>query len=273
VALAVGAVALVSTSVARAQQSTLQTERLIPLASVALGTDGMGGFAHRGNGRFPGFGPHDSAYLAEALGITTEELEAAQEAARLKAIDQALADGLITEAQAEALKQGDFGPRGGFPMLGGFPGEADAIDYDALLAEELGISVEELQAAREKASELALQAMIDDGKLTQEQADLMKARMALKDYIQEDALFEEVTGMTMEEFQAAMQSAYQVAVQKAVEAGVITQEQADQILSDEAGPGRGFFPGFGGGHGGRGGHGGFERFPESVEPQVPDSDA
>ena len=69
-------------------------------------------------------------------------------------------------------------------------------------------------------------------------------------------------GLTSEEFQQALQAAYEAALQKAVADGVITQEQADQLLSQQDGcfrmPG---LPGMDGRkHGGPEGFGGFERF-------------
>lgn len=45
------------------------------------------------------------------------------------------------------------------------------------LAEEKGISVEDFQAAMLEARQSAIQAMVDDGLLTQEQADWMLSRM------------------------------------------------------------------------------------------------
>ena len=175
-----------------------------------------------------------------------------------------------------AAFQGQFGPRGQFGGPRGFgSGFGDRIDHDALLAEALGITVEELQAAKEQAHLAGIQQMIDEGFLTQPQADLMIARVKLNSYIDRDALTAKALGITVEELQAArdegkpmfqlmqelgldpaavrtaMNTAYQEAVQQAVTDGVITQEQADIILSL---PGGGFGPG--GGHG-RGGPGGF----------------
>lgn len=163
-----------------------------------------------------------------------------------------------------------FGGRGG-PRFG-----AD-IDYDALLADALGISVEELQAARAKADEAAMQLAIEKGYITEEQAELMQARKALMAYIDQEALTAQALGISVEELQTAreegksmpalieelgldetqvreaMQAAYEEAVQQAVADGVITQEQADLILSEGFGP-----HGFGdfGGRGERGGPGG-----------------
>ena len=171
--------------------------------------------------------------LAAALGITVEELQAAQEAANAAALEQAVADGLITQEQADQMAQ--FGGRS---MRGGHFGTSS--DRDELLANELGISVEALEAAQEEAQAAKLAQLVEDGVLTQEQADLMAARRAVNSHLDRDSL------------SAAAQEAYETAVQSALDAGEITQAQADQLLSDAAAaPGIGGF----GGRGGRGGHG------------------
>jgi hypothetical protein len=168
--------------------------------------------------------------------------------------------------------QGQFGGRGQFGGPGGFGAR---IDYDALLAEALGITVEELEAAKEKAHLAGIQQMVDEGFLTQAQADLMSARVKLNSFIDREALTAKALGITVEELQAArdegksmfqlmqdlgldpatvhtaMNTAYQEAVQQAVTEGVITQDQADIILSLPGGAG---FGGPGGRHG-RGGPG------------------
>ncbi len=195
--------------------------------------------AHRGG---PMGGGADDTYLAEALGITAAELQTAQQAANEAAIDQALAQGLITQAQADALKErSDMFGRGGRGFHGFFGTDGATIDMDALLADALGITTDELSAARVKAQDLALAAAVADGRITQEQADQLKARQALQTY------------MEGQDFQGQVRSLYEGLVQKAVQAGVITQEQADAILSDTGSIGgmRGF-EGFDGHHG-RGG--------------------
>lgn len=188
-------------------------------------------------------GVHSDEYLAEALGITVEELQAAQAAAHAAALEQAVADGLITQEQADQLSQFGGYPRGGhFSALG---------DMDELLANELGISVEALQAAQEEAKAARLAQMVEDGVLTQEQADLMAARQAVQSHL-------DVEGLN-----TAVQEAYATAVQSALDAGEITQEQADQLLS-EAAAAPSFRFNFGG-HGGRGGHGhGGHGFPGAM---------
>ena len=202
-----------------------------------------------------GGGANDT-YLAEALGITAAELQTAEQTAYVAGIDQALAEGLITQAQADALKQGSgaFGRFGGREMHGFFGLAGDTtLDPNALLADALGITTDELQAARVKAQDQALAQAVTDGRITQEQADQMKADQALKTYLDDQGL------------QTQMQTLYQDAVKQAVKAGVITQAQADAILSNQGAFGRGMhgFEGFGGrggmhGFGGRGGMRGFD---------------
>ena len=63
--------------------------------------------------------------------------------------------------------------------------------------------MEELNAARLQAKELALQAAIDSGQITQEQADWIKARAALAPYLDREALTAQALGLSVEELQAA----------------------------------------------------------------------
>lgn len=180
--------------------------------------------------------------LAAALGVDVETLEAAQQTATEQALAQAVEQGLITQAQADRMLERELGRRG---KLGAHMLEMSGIDYDALLADALNVTVEELDAAREEAFNTGLQRAVDDGALTQEQADLILGRRAL---------------FGDEEFQSSMQSAFAEAVQQAVTGGVITQAQADAILqsAEERGglfgfEGRGDHGFFRGRHGGRGG--------------------
>jgi hypothetical protein len=163
------------------------------------------------------------------------------------------------------------GPLEGPGMFGG------RIDREALLAEALGITVEELRAAQEQANTAAIQQALDEGLITQEEADAMLSRIKLRSYLDREALMAEALGITVEELQAAraegkplgvliyelqldpatvrtaMRTAYEEAIAQAVTDGVITQEQADQMLQRP-----GFGPGGPGGRGGFGGHrGGF----------------
>lgn len=197
-----------------------------------------------GPGR-PGFGKgpiggYNNEDLANALGITVDELNAAYQKAYKAALDQAVQQGLITQAQAD-----DLAARGAtFPFGGRWGGwlEQKGIDFQALLADALGITGDELQAAYTKAFNARIDQAVTNGNLNQEQADLMKGEYALR---------------TNENFRSAMQSAFESAVSKAVSEGVITQAQADLILQHRNNMGFGGFDGpFGGGFGRHGGWGG-----------------
>ncbi len=256
--------------------------------SVMPGLLGEGYLNHGGGWDFPGIKGGDIDYqqlLADALGITVDELQAAYQTARDAAIDQAVEKGLITQEQADEMKVwGGFGRRGGFGGLGRLPkGVASGtIDENALLAEALGITVEKLQAARETANQAAIEQAIAKGLITQEQADAMLARKTLMSYLDRDTLLAKALGMSLEDLQAAyangetlstlmrargldaatvrekLQAAYTEALAQAVKDGVITQEQADEMSQN--GRGFGMMPGMGmpfegrGGGCGRGGH-------------------
>ena len=153
------------------------------------------------------------------------------------------------------------------------PGSGNREEMDALLAEKLGVSVEELQAAREAVGQARLDQALADGSITQEQYDLQQARHALRDYVNPKAITAEVLGMTEEEldaareagqrlpdlleaagmdeasFRAATEAATEAVIQQAVTDGVITAEQAELVKSAPQ-------PERGGPDGGRGGHGG-----------------
>jgi hypothetical protein len=153
--------------------------------------------AHGGGGWFGRLGGDQDALVAEELGITVEKLEAAREAARTRALDQALADGQITQEQYdeyhthEALQ----------PYL----------DREALTAAALGISVDQL------------------------------GEQSLSEWLDE-------LGLDREAFQTKLQEVHSAAVQQAVSDGAITQEQADALSDTMPFGGRG-----GGLRGGRGG--------------------
>lgn len=213
-----------ATALSNPQAASAQTGVTPPAAKSAVAGE-------RGGPR-GGISDRDT-YLAQALGITEEALQAAQTTAHEAGIQQAVKDGLITQAQADAMLN-KTDARGGVRIdLRG----AD-IDNEALLANALGISVEKLQAAQESAAKAELAAAVADGRLTQAQADQITAERALAKYVADKGLVQQ-------------------AVQSAVKDGVITQAQADVILSQNrlgflGGAGRGLDggPGMKGGRGG-----------------------
>ena len=156
------------------------------------------------------------------------------------------------------------------PGLDGLGWPHGLVDMQALLSEELGISVEELAAAQQAAREAAIQQLVDAGVLTAEQAVLANAAADLRSYLDRHDLNAEALGMTPEaltearldgktlaeilddqglslsEYQENLASAREDALAQAVEDGVITQDQLDQLQDRMQGSfGRGGRP-FGG---------------------------
>lgn len=239
------------------------TGQPVSTARFQTGVPGFAGPAFAGAGHHGGDLGVDETYLADALGITVEELQAAKEEALTAALDQAVADGLITQEQADEILLNGGGR--GFHHLG------ESIDQQSYLADALGISVEELEAARAEAQAAAISDALEAGTITQEQADYLNARNAVRANIDQKAIVADVlgvtiaeldaahsegtslatliedAGLTVAEYHTAVSDAYQAAVQELVDAGTITQEQADLLQSN--GEALGFGPGFGGGHG------------------------
>lgn len=162
-------------------------------------------------------GGAEDEYLAEALGITVEELQTAYNNALSAALDQAVADGDLTQDEADAIEE--KGVRG---LYG--PGSKDLdIDFNTYLASALGITEDELKTAQETAREEARSAFESQGGTSgggpgsQANTELMDARKAL---------------YSNDTFKTTMQAAFSDAVKQAVTDGVITQEQADLILEN-----------------------------------------
>ena len=234
---------------------------------------------HGGPG-FMGFGPTgqaDETSLAQALGITVQQLQTAEQKAFEAAVQQALNKGLITQNQADTmiLRGGGFG-RGG--MDGNLFGQNSGIDYQSLLATQLNITTAALQSAQKQAYTNQINQAVQNGTLTQQQADLILGRNALQSVLDPTALFAQALGITTDQLQTyqnqgmtisqilstvgktatevrdAEQAAYQAAIQQAVTNSTITQAQANAVLN--SGYGFSYLPGGFGGHEGFGGRGG-----------------
>ncbi len=153
--------------------------------------------------------------LAAALGITIEDLTAAEQKAFTSAVDAALKAEYITTSQAETLKAGTANFRNLYRYLS--ETERAEFEQDAYLAEALGINAEELEAAYEAVKQARIDALVADGTITQEQADLQAAYQALR-------------GSTT--FEATMKQAITDAINAEVTAGTLTQAQADLIIAN-----------------------------------------
>ena len=157
----------------------------------ALGAAGGGVSAQAG----PGAGPLSrfDEYLAEELGISVDELDAARETARNRMIDDAVTNGRLTPAEAERLKDRDLrGPpylRHGGKHLGVAIRNVvqAATDLTGLSAEELwsgirggeslaemaeanGVSRDDLKAGIVEAVTTEIQRAVDEGVLSEERA-------------------------------------------------------------------------------------------------------
>ena len=151
---------------------------------------------------------------AERLDVEAGDLRSALSEAQLAQIDKAVEDGDLTEEQAEMIKKHleesdrvlGFGPPGGPPHFGGSfergfgPGPGGPPIFEAI-AEELGISVErlhrqllsgkslrkiaeqngktlaEVKAAAQAAMEEELDKKVEEGDLTEEQADQIRENL------------------------------------------------------------------------------------------------
>ena len=138
----------------------LRSKKVLAGALAGLAVAGGGGVALAASQGDPS---SPSAFLdavAQHLGISSQELEDATKAAAIDQVDAALADGRITKAQAEELKQqieaGEapfFGPG---PFFGGFRhGHPPFADRLSTAAEYLGLSEAELAAELEDGRSLA----------------------------------------------------------------------------------------------------------------------
>jgi hypothetical protein len=183
----------------------LWTRKTLALAAVALAVAGGGGAAiasSQANAASP------SSFLdavARHLGVSREELDDAAKAAALEQVDAAREAGRITEEQADALKariESGLGPPLLGPFFGGFhhrmhgPGSelsaaADYLDLSlaqvrdrlgrgqslADVADGQGKSVDGLKDALVAAAEQRLDEAVDDGFLTEAQAEAMLDRL------------------------------------------------------------------------------------------------
>lgn len=213
--------------------------------------------------------------LAEELGVTVEDLDAAH------------------EAVMEAVQAQD--------------GRPDRDEVHALLAEELGVTVDELDAVQTAVQEAMLAQLVEDGTITQEQLDEMLEMRALHDLAKDifsrddaQAVIAEQLGLTIEELAAArdegtriydlaeeqgidmdtlmtaVSEARTATFDQAVADGLLTQEQADLLLSQQGphfgGPGGHGGPGGRGMHGGQGGfgpgNGSFDNGNSNFAPQT-----
>lgn len=224
--------------------------------------------AHRGGGMAR------AEALADELGITVEELQAAHQAAMEAMRAQAIEDGWIDEA-SEANGRFRFGRSQYYRGI---------YDKEAYLADALGITVSELDAAKDAVFTAFLDEKVVDETITEEQAADIAAVRAYKDSIDQDAILAEALGisiselneardntvfysdlldelgLTQEEVRSNTRAIVEEMIADAIESSELTEAQAQLLLRRGRGPG-----GHKGGHGPRG-HGpiGNEITPETT---------
>ena len=143
--------------------------------------------------------------MAEALGTTVDKLRAAQDKVFSDQLAAAVKDGRLTQEKADLMIAGQKLAR--------------SMDPQAMMAEAMGVSADDLQKAQADGKDLR---------------DLVEAK-----------------GLDRAKMKDAMLAAHEAAIAKAVKDGVITQAQADQLKEAQGGRMRHF--------GGMGGMRGFGR--------------
>lgn len=126
------------------------------------------------------------------------------------------------------------------------------IDYDALLADALDITVEALKDARIEANAAALEQAVEEGYITQRQVDLMTAIRIMRGAISRGELVADALRISIEELREAKENqalrelmaeldmtpaeveeavvvVFEDAVEQAVEDDLLTEEQANLI--------------------------------------------
>ena len=177
---------------------------VVVLGALVLGvgvlmTTGAG--AQEGDAQKPG--ERFVAETAERLGVTPEELTSAMTEAQFEIIDDAVAEGRLTEEQAAKLKARieEYGP---LSIIGRRDHDGKGLCHGARLvtgaaAEVLGKEPAEVAAALKSGESLAEQA--------------------------------QAQGMSVEDFKTALLAAVKATLQTKVDEGTITQVQADRIFA------------------------------------------
>jgi len=148
--------------------------------------------------------------LAGILHLTPAQTQDALKQAQLQTVDQMLADGKITKAQADAMKARINAGQGLGP-LGGFGRHGEGFKADRTLMKDL--TTAELNAA---ASALHMS--------TADFQSALRSGKSLSDLETQQKVSDGAV-------KAAMKSAAKGVLDKAVKAGTITQAQADSILA------------------------------------------
>ena len=196
---------------------------VVVLAVGAVAIGGAATSAQEGDGPLGTF----LGRVAEKLGISEEEFEAVIDEARTELIDEAVAEGRLTEEQAERLQER------GFPFAGGRMGHGRGRVIEAA-AEVLGVTQEELKDELKDGSSLAEVA--------------------------------EAQGISVDDFKAELLNQLQALLDSDVADGTLIQEQADNIFGCAEEKIDSILSGEGRPHGRPGGFGGLgQSVPEGAE--------
>ena len=196
----------------------------------------------------------------EVLGITEVQYEEAKDEAKEAYINELADLGWITDAEAaEAIEEGERIRLGRSQYYKGI------VDKEALLADALGVTEAQLDAAQEASFDAKLAERIEEGRLTAEEAADKEAIHDFKQSIDKDEVLAEALGISVAELDAyrasntdwndvlddlgltsedvrdEQQAIKQDLIDDAVDNGTLTEEQAEQAAN---------------GRGGRGGNGG-----------------
>ena len=148
--------------------------------------------------------------LAGILHLTPAQTQDALKQAQLQTVDQMLADGKITKAQADAMKA-RINAGQGLGAIGGFGRHGGGFKADRTLMKDLMTAELNAVASALHMSTADLQSALRSGKSLNDLETQQK--------VNDSAV------------KAAMKSAAKGVLDKAVKAGTVTQAQADSILS------------------------------------------
>ncbi|HEV3096827.1 MAG TPA: DUF2680 domain-containing protein [Candidatus Dormibacteraeota bacterium] len=149
--------------------------------------------------------------LAGILHLTPAQTQDALKQAQLQTIDQMLADGKITKAQADAMKARINAGQGLAPFGGFAPRHGGGFKAQATVMRDLATAELNAAALALHMSAADLQSALRSGKSL--------ADLETQQKVSDSAV------------QAAMKNAAKSVLDKAVKAGTLTQAQADSILS------------------------------------------
>jgi polyhydroxyalkanoate synthesis regulator phasin len=148
--------------------------------------------------------------LAGILHLTPAQTQDALKQAQLQTVDQMLADGKITKAQADAMKA-RINAGQGLGAIGGFGRHGEGFKADRTLMKDLRTAELNAAASALHLSTADLQSALRSGKTLSD----LETQQKVSD----------------SDVKAAMKNAAKGVLDKAVKAGTITQAQADALLS------------------------------------------